>query len=84
MEVETLQEFARRRRDLVERLKADYWVAEKHVLTPFEALCIADGLRRQVALLKPDWPSAEEREQDLRFHQELAEKLGAARTTPGR
>ena len=84
MEVDSLQEFARRRRDLVERLKAEYWAAEKHGLTPFEALRLADGLRRQVALLKPDWPSARERAQDLQFHQQLAEKLGAARTDPRR
>jgi hypothetical protein len=36
-------------------------------------------LRRQAVLLKPDWPTADERAQDLRFHQELAEKLGAVR-----
>jgi len=80
MEVEAIQEFARRRRDLVERLKADFWATEKRGLTAGEALGLADGLRRQAATLKPGWPSAEEREQDLRFHQELAEKLGAVRS----
>jgi hypothetical protein len=84
VEVEALQEFARRRRDLVERLKAEFWSEEKRRLTPVEALAVADGLRRHTASIRPEWPSDRERARDLRSHQELSRKLALARPTCGR
>jgi hypothetical protein len=79
VEVDDLKEFARRRRDLVDRLKADFWAERKRALTPLDALEIAEGLRRQAIALKPEWPSPEDRADDLHHHQELARKLAVAR-----
>lgn len=79
MEVEALQEFARRRWDLVERLKAEFWAAEKRAMTPHEALRLAETLRRHAEATRPSWPSEDERLDDLRSHQEVARKLRLVR-----
>jgi len=58
--------------------KADYWAERKARLTPLEALGLADDLRRQVCSLRPDWPSAEERQDDLASHLKVSELLRRA------
>jgi hypothetical protein len=70
---EDLIAFARRDWAAVEEWKRAHWAAE--MLTPEEALCIGDDLRRHVAELRPDWPSADERRTDLATHIRVAESL---------
>jgi hypothetical protein len=59
----------------VQEAKERYWVERKPSLTPEQALEIADGLRRHVKSLRPDWPSAEERQRDLEVHARVSEAL---------
>jgi hypothetical protein len=49
-------------------LEAEYWT---HA-SPREKIRIADGLRRQVLTLQPDWPGEEARAEDLAHHIALA------------
>ena len=63
-------------------LKADYWAQRKARLTPLEALRLADGLRRQVVSLRPEWPSDRERQEDLASHRKVSELLRRAGPLP--
>ena len=58
--------------------KDDYWAERIARLGPIEGLRIADELRRQILSRNPDWPTAEDREADLRAHARLAELLRRA------
>ena len=82
MDAEDLRRFARRDWESVAALKAEYWVAEKRRLDAEGALRIGDGLREQVRALRPDWPSDDERAEDLRSHEAVARKLRLVGTTP--
>ena len=58
---------------LVQRLKERYW-AERQ-LTPEEALALGDDLRRHVLAVRPDWPTDEDRLEDLEVHARVSESL---------
>ena len=73
MRKEDLIAFARRDWAAVEERKRAHWASEQ--LTPEEWLRIGDDLRRHVAALRPDWPSADERQTDLATHIRVAESL---------
>ena len=47
-------------------------------LGPIEGLRISDELRRQVVRQNPEWPSREERHNDLAAHTRLSELLRRA------
>ena len=47
------------------------------------ALAVADGLRRHVKALRPDWPSAEDRERDLEVHARVSEGLRSVHLPTG-
>lgn len=64
----------------VERSKARYWAEAKRKLTPLEALRIGDELRRQVELLRPDWPTPEERAEDVATHARVSAMLRSVRS----
>jgi hypothetical protein len=70
---EDLIAYARRDWAAVEERKRAHWAAER--LTPEEALRLGDELRRHVATLQPNWPSAEDRQGDLATHIRVAESL---------
>ena len=53
--------------------KDDWWAERVRRLGPFEAMRIADELRRQALLQHPDWPDAASRADDLRHHVRMAE-----------
>lgn len=52
-----------------------YWRERKRRLGVAEALRVGAQLRLHVAALRPDWPRAEDRAEDLAAHQQLAEWL---------
>ncbi len=56
--------------------KIAYWRS----LTPADRLRLADELRRQVLLLHPDWPTADQRERDVSSHIQISERLGRVAT----
>lgn len=74
-----LVDFARRDWAAVEAAKSEDWARRKESIGADRLLAAADGLRRSVARLRPDWPSAAEREADLAAHVELSRRLGTVR-----
>ena len=84
VKAEDIRGLARRRWDLVERLEAEHWVAEKRRMSPLDALRLADGLRAHASRLRPCWPSERERAEDLALHDLVARKLARARPLAGR
>ena len=63
-----LVRFARRDWSVLAELKADYWASMKTRQGAGEGLLIADELRRHAQRLHPDWPSEEDRREDLETH----------------
>ncbi|MCC7417569.1 MAG: hypothetical protein IT176_10550 [Acidobacteria bacterium] len=74
--------FMERDWDAARASKDAYWRDRIVRLGAAEALRIAGELRRQMLMLRQDWPGAAQRRDDLLFHVHLAERLrraGAAR-----
>jgi len=65
---EEIRAFAARDWSLVEELKARFWAERKARLSAAQALATGDSLYRHARALRPDWPSAEERADDLATH----------------
>lgn len=63
-----------------DRVRTAYWVERLRRLGPGESFRVADGLRRHVRTVRPDWPSREEREADLAAHVALHEALTGVRS----
>ena len=62
--------------------KDAYWAERVRRLGPSEALRIADELRRQALLLRPDWPNSADRRDDIRHHVRMTDlfaRVDAAR-----
>jgi hypothetical protein len=76
---EDIEAFAGRNWGLVEQAKRRFWSQRKKTLSPGEALAIAEGLRLHVRALRPDWPSAKERAEDLEVHARVAASLRRVR-----
>lgn len=70
-----LRAFASRDRRVVDEDKTRYWVAWKHRHGVAGAIALADDLRRQARLARPDWPSEADRLDDLRAHLRLSALL---------
>lgn len=75
MKRDDIKAFAGRDWGFVEQAKRRFWSERKQLLSPGEALAIAEGLRLHVRALRPDWPSAKERGQDLEVHARVAASL---------
>jgi hypothetical protein len=76
---EDLVEFSRRPRGGVDETRAEYWMSFTQSHGPAAALRIADELRRYVQLLRPDWPTAEDRAADLATHMRLSDAFRRVR-----
>jgi len=74
---EEILAFAQRDWAAVADAKARYWAERKATMTAAEALALAETLRRHVCDLKPGWPDAHERADDLALHLRLSEALRA-------
>ena len=70
-----IRDYVRRDWQLARRAKDAFWAERIARLGPTEGIRIADELRRQVQRQNPEWPSAEERRQDLEAHLRLSELL---------
>jgi hypothetical protein len=75
---EDVQSFVSRDWEAIQRLKTDIWIEQKASMTPTEVLEHADELRRHARIVKPDWPNAAEREEDLATHIRVAGMLRRA------
>jgi len=60
---------------LLQRVKDDYWIEQKALLTPAAVLRLGDELRRYVRGVRPDWPDSAERDTDLTTHTRLSQAL---------
>lgn len=65
---ESLRAFIDRDWSAIARSKERYWLDYKRTHGVAAAMRLADGLRQQVLAARPDWPSAEEREEDMATH----------------
>jgi hypothetical protein len=77
-----IREFVGRDWALARRSKEIYWRDRIARLGPVEAFRIADELRREVLVLNPMWPDAEQRRLDVASHVRVAElfrRAGPAR-----
>ena len=79
MERADLEAFLNRDWGAIQALKERFWVERKRQLTPDEALRIGDALRQQARALRPDWPSDEERQEDLAHHVRVSALLRSVR-----
>jgi hypothetical protein len=78
-----IREFVRRDWALARRSKDLYWRDRIVRLGPAEAFRIADELRREVLVLNPAWPDADQRRSDVASHVRVAELLRRAGPTRG-
>jgi hypothetical protein len=85
MERGAVRAFARRDWERVGALKRAYHAQRIRGGDPDAGFLLAQRLREHVRGIRPDWPSARERADDLAHHLELKGKLErAARGFPGR
>ena len=64
--------------DLLARLKSEHWQAIRRDQGWLGSMLIAEGLRHEMKLLRPEWPSDVERREDLASHVRVAELLQRA------
>ena len=77
MHKEDIIAFAQRDWDAIAEHKRRYWA--ESAMTADERLRIADELRRYARELHPDWPTREQREEDLATHVRVGEALRRVR-----
>jgi hypothetical protein len=70
--------FARRDWGAIAAAKNEAWLALRRARGIDGALAQADELRRQAREMRPDWPSEEERAEDLAAHNRVSEALRRA------
>jgi hypothetical protein len=73
-----IQAFAARDWRLIEQAKLDGWREQKAARTPSAALKLGAELYQYARTLRPDWPSASERDADLAPHIRVARMLQSA------
>jgi hypothetical protein len=74
--------FANRDWAQVAEAKSEFWRDQKRGLSAAEVLALGDQLRRHVQAVRPDWPSAADRAEDLAVHSRVAEALRAVAIRP--
>jgi hypothetical protein len=77
-----IREFVRRDWSRVEAAKTAFWRGRKHGRTAAELLAAGEELRRYALSLRPEWPSAQDRAEDLAVHLRVSEALRAVRVEP--
>ncbi len=75
MRKEDLVAFARRDWSRIAAAKDAYWADRKQRMAADDALRLGDALRQQVLTLRSDWPTDEQRLEDLAAHVRLMEML---------
>ena len=73
MRREDIVPFARRSRRRVDESRSEYWTAFIRTGDADRAFELADTLRRHVLMLRPDWPTAEDRQADIEAHMRMSE-----------
>lgn len=82
MDRNALQAFARRDWSAVTTSKTRHWQALKRERSAAEVLAVADRMRVHAQHLRPDWPTPQQRLDDVRVHQRVGEALRAVAGRP--
>lgn len=67
--------YARRDWAAFERMKRERWAEQRAHMTAGEVLRMGDELRDYVRSRRPDWPTSEDRQNDLAVHIRVSEIL---------
>ena len=82
MDHDAVRQFARRDWQAVQASKTRFWQDLKARRSAAEVLAVADRLRLHAQRLRPDWPTSQQRLDDLRTHQRVGEALRAVTSRP--
>lgn len=82
MNRDSLRQFARRDWSAVATSKARHWRALKNDRSAADVLAIADRMRVHAQLVRPEWPTPQQRLDDVRVHQRVGEALRAVAGRP--
>ena len=83
MRKEDLIAFARRDWQAIAESKRRRWAEQSAHMSPADALQVGDELRHHMTTLHPDWPTEEDRQNDLAMHLRVSEMLRRVKP-PGR
>jgi hypothetical protein len=75
MRKEDLIAFARRDWQAIADSKRRRWADQKSRMQPADALVVGDALRQYVSALREDWPTEEDRRNDLAAHIRVSKSL---------
>ncbi|MEZ5289405.1 MAG: hypothetical protein R2712_32305, partial [Vicinamibacterales bacterium] len=78
----SVRQFVSRDWSAVAASKDRGWRALKSGRSAADVLSVADQLRKHAQRLRPDWPSRQERLDDLLIHQRVGEALRAVACRP--
>ena len=82
MDVSGIGAFLKRDWPALAREKQRFWAERLAAAGPEEAMEIGEALRQEALAVHPDWPTPEERLEDLKAHEALAGLM--RRATPNR
>ena len=82
MDRDAILAFARRDWSQIAEAKTGHWRDRKRELSVTEMLAVGDQLRRHAQAVRPDWPFAHDRAEDLAVHHRVAEALRAVAIRP--
>jgi len=78
MERENLRAYVDRAWDVAERMKQEHWAREVAARGPLVTFDASQALWQHVRSLRPDWPSPDERREDLAHHLTLKRLIDRA------
>lgn len=78
MDTTGIVDFQHRDWALLNREKQRFWAERLAAADPEQCIVIGEGLRLEALAVHPDWPSPEERREDLKAHEALSELLRRA------
>ncbi len=78
MDPASVREFARRDRAEVQASKQRYWAQQYRAAGPARTIRASQALWQFVRRLRPDWPTARDRADDLAHHVELKRMIDRA------
>lgn len=78
MDPASVREFVHRNRDEVRASRQRYWAQQYRALGPARTIRASKVLWQFVRRLRPDWPTARDRAEDLAHHAELKRRIDRA------
>ena len=82
MDREALRQFAGRDWAAVATSKDRFWQALKDRRSAADVLALAERMRTHARQVRPDWPTPQQRLDDVRVHQRVGEALRAVAGRP--